>query len=119
MTNVNCFRLAVPVALRLDVGSDQARHGSIPFKPGVCYLAHMRLHINLNPDLVAELDKRAGKGNRSAYISKLIIRGLENERRWDDIEGALGSIDDHGHEWDEDPAAWVRSQRANEIRRAG
>jgi len=29
----------------------------------------MRLHINLNPDLVAELDKRAGKGNRSAYIS--------------------------------------------------
>lgn len=26
------------------------------------------------------------------------------------LREALGSIGDHGHEWDEDPAAWVREQ---------
>jgi hypothetical protein len=25
---------------------------------------------------------------------------------------ALGSIEDTGHEWDDDPAGWVRQQRA-------
>lgn len=38
-------------------------------------------------------------------------RGLEDERRWDDVESALGAIADSGHDWDDDPAAWVREQR--------
>ena len=28
--------------------------------------------------------------------------------RWEDIEAARGTIPDSGHEWDDDPAAWVR-----------
>ena len=49
----------------------------------------------------------------------LIRRALDDEQRWDDIEAALGTLDDSGHEWDEDPGAWVRSQRHADRRRAG
>ena len=77
----------------------------------------MRLHIALNDDLVAEVDRRASPRRRSAFIAELVQRGLEDERRWDDIEAALGRLPDTGHEWDDDPAAWVRRQR--DPRRAG
>ncbi|HZM38045.1 MAG TPA: hypothetical protein VFB94_02970 [Acidimicrobiales bacterium] len=79
----------------------------------------MRLHIQLEDELVAELDQRAGPRRRSAFVAELIRRALDDERRWDDIEAALGSIDDNGHEWDEDPAAWVRAQRRTDPRRSG
>ncbi len=79
----------------------------------------MRLHIALEDDLVADLDRRVGPRRRSAFIAELIRRGLEDERRWDDIEAALGAIADTGHEWDDDPAEWVRTQRRGDRRRAG
>lgn len=78
----------------------------------------MRLHITIDDAVVAELDRRAGPGRRSAMIVEFIRRGLEDEQRWDDVEAALGALDDHGHEWDDDPAAWVRMQRSD-ARRAG
>jgi len=73
----------------------------------------MRLHITVDDELVAELDRRAGSRRRSAFIAELIRRGLDDERRWDDIEAALGAIADKGHEWDADPAEWVRNQRSD------
>lgn len=79
----------------------------------------MRLHIALDDDLVADLDRRVGPRRRSAFIAELIQRGLEDERRWDDIEAALGVIADTGHEWDDDPAIWVKEQRHGDVRRAG
>lgn len=79
----------------------------------------MRLHIALDDHLVEELDRRAGERQRSAYIAELIRRGLEDEQRWEDIESALASIPDKGHEWDSDPAEWVRSQRQFDVRRSG
>ncbi|MPZ54056.1 MAG: hypothetical protein GEU79_15210 [Acidimicrobiia bacterium] len=79
----------------------------------------MRLHITLGEELVEELDRRAGKRRRSAYITALIRRGLDDERRWDEIEAALGTIDATGHPWDEDPAAWVREQRSADPARTG
>ena len=79
----------------------------------------MRIHIALDDELVAELDRRAGARRRSAFVAELIKRGLEDERRWDDIEAALGSLPDSGHEWDDDPAAWVRRQRRGDDRRSG
>ncbi len=79
----------------------------------------MRLHIVLEGDLVQEIDRRAGPRRRSAFIAELIQRGLENDRRWDDIEAALGGLPDTGHEWDDDPAAWVRQQRQADPRRVG
>lgn len=79
----------------------------------------MRLHITVDDDLVEELDRRAGKRQRSAMIVEFIRRGLEDERRWEDVEAALGGIADAGHEWDDDPAGWVRAQRTADPRRVG
>ena len=79
----------------------------------------MRLHISLGDDVVAELDRRAGTRQRSAYIEAAVRNALEDERRWDDIESALGSVPDSGHAWDDDPAAWVQAQRQTDMRRTG
>jgi Arc/MetJ family transcription regulator len=79
----------------------------------------MRLHIQLEDELVEELDRRAGHRRRSAFVAELIRRALDDAQRWDDIEAALGSISDDGHGWDDDPAAWVRAQRSADARRSG
>jgi Arc/MetJ family transcription regulator len=79
----------------------------------------MRVHIALDDELVAELDRRAGTRQRSAFIAELIRRGLDDEQRWDDVESALGQIADRNHDWDADPAEWVRQQRRGDARRAG
>jgi predicted transcriptional regulator len=79
----------------------------------------MRLHINLDDDLVAELDRRAGRRRRSALIERMIESALEDERRWEQIEGSLGGVEDRGHEWDRDPAAWVRAERRHDSARVG
>jgi Arc/MetJ family transcription regulator len=79
----------------------------------------MRLHISLDDELVAELDKRVGKRRRSAFIARVLRRTLDDERRWDDILASIGTIDDEGHDWDRDPAAWVREQRRGDPRRVG
>ena len=44
---------------------------------------------------------------------------MEDEQRWEDIESALGALSDTGHDWDHDPAGWVRSERRRDARRAG
>ena len=79
----------------------------------------MRLHISLEDELVAELDKRVGKRRRSAFIARVLRRTLDEESRWDDILSSIGSIEDEGHDWDRDPAAWVREQRRGDERRVG
>ena len=79
----------------------------------------MRLHIALDDELVAALDRRVGPRRRSAFIAELIRRGLEDEQRWDDIEAALGALEGTEHEWDDDPGAWVQAQRRGDRRRAG
>ena len=79
----------------------------------------MRLHISLEDELVAELDRRVGKRRRSAFIARVLRRTLDDERRWDEILASIGTIDDEGHEWDQDTAGWVRVQRQGDPRRVG
>jgi metal-responsive CopG/Arc/MetJ family transcriptional regulator len=79
----------------------------------------MRLHITLESDLVAQLDRRVGRRRRSAFISETVRRALEDERRWEDIEAGLGALAQGQHEWDADPAGWVRAQRYGDPRRVG
>ena len=95
--------------------------GPVPAKLQVvvCIHKHMRIHIQLDDDLVEDLDRRAGPQRRSAFIAALIRRGLDDERRWDDIEASLGTIADTGHQWDDDPGAWVRAQRRGDAPRSG
>ncbi len=80
---------------------------------------HMRLHISLEDELVAELDRRVGKRRRSAFIASLIRRTLDDERRWDEIVDSLGALSEEDHEWDADPGEWVRAQRRGDRRRVG
>jgi Arc/MetJ family transcription regulator len=79
----------------------------------------MRVHITLDDVLVDELDQRVGVRRRSRFISECLRRVLDDERRWDDIEAGLGTIEDRGHEWDQDPQAWVEAQRSSDQRRVG
>jgi predicted transcriptional regulator len=79
----------------------------------------MRLHIMLDDAVVAELDARVGARQRSRFIADAVRRALDDERRWSEIEAGLGTVADGGHDWDEDPAGWVREQRAAGQRRAG
>lgn len=79
----------------------------------------MRLHISLDEELVAALDARVGRRGRSAFVAATIRQALEDQQRWAEIEAALGSLRDSEHEWDRDPAGWVRSQRRGDARRVG
>lgn len=79
----------------------------------------MRLHISLEDELVAELDRRIGKRRRSKFIARALREALAEERRWQDLEAAIGGIRPEGHDWDPDPAAWVRAQRHGDERRVG
>jgi hypothetical protein len=56
---------------------------------------------------------------RFAFIARLFGRPSDDERRWDQILASIGTIEARGHEWDSDPAAWVRAQRRADQRRVG
>jgi hypothetical protein len=79
----------------------------------------MRLHITLDNELVAELDRRVEPRQRSAFIASAVRQALDDRRRWELIESSVGSVADEGHDWDEDPAAWVREQRRADAARVG
>jgi hypothetical protein len=79
----------------------------------------MRVHISLADEIIAALDARVGARGRSAFIAATVRQALDDERRWEEIEAALGSVDSSGHEWDGDPASWVRAQRRGDPRRVG
>ena len=73
----------------------------------------------IDDDLVRRIDAVAGERNRSGWIVKTIRVALEDEERIAAIRYGIGCIPDTGHEWDEDPAAWVRAQRSADPRRVG
>lgn len=79
----------------------------------------MRVHITLAAELVRDLDRRVGARRRSAFIAGAVRQALDEERRWELIESALGSIEEGDHAWDENPAAWVREQRRLDPSRVG
>jgi hypothetical protein len=79
----------------------------------------MRLHITLSDELVQELDRRVGPRRRSPFIARAVRQVLDDERRWELIESSLGSVEEEGHDWDEDSASWVREQRRADAARVG
>jgi Arc/MetJ-type ribon-helix-helix transcriptional regulator len=79
----------------------------------------MRVHVSLEDQLVEEIDRRVGPRQRSSYIAEAVARRLDQDRRWEKMWSAVGTIPDTGHEWDDDPAAWVHEQRRADPRRVG
>ena len=74
----------------------------------------MRLHVHLDDDLVAELDRLAGERGRSAYIEDAVRDRIDRARRWEAIWSAVDSIGDEGHPWDPDPSAYFHAERARQ-----
>lgn len=79
----------------------------------------MRLHIEIDDDVVAEMDEVAGPRQRSQFVRDAVLGALERIRRWDDIHRARGAIAAQGHDWDGDPAGWVHEQRFSDPRFRG
>ena len=79
----------------------------------------MRVHIYLDDDLVQQLDEAVGDHGRSAFVEDAVRKELDRRRRWDLMWSAVGSIEDHGHEWDQGVAKWVHDQRRADPRRVG
>ena len=71
----------------------------------------MRVHIMIEDDLVERIDTIAGERGRSGWIVATIRDQLDFEERKAGILASFGCISDTGHEWDDDPVAWVRAQR--------
>jgi hypothetical protein len=55
--------------------------------------------------------RRVGPRRCSSFISRAVERAVDDERRRELIESALGAVADHGHDWNADPASWVHEQR--------
>jgi Arc/MetJ family transcription regulator len=79
----------------------------------------MRVHINLDAELLRQVDELVGPRGRSPFVADAVRKAVEEEIRWRAIKRAAGGIADHGHDWDEDPAAWVRAQRRADPRGVG
>lgn len=77
------------------------------------------MHIELDDELVAQVDELAGRRGRSAFVRSAIERAVRQELGWSSIEAAAGAINSEGHEWDADPATWVRGQRRADARKVG
>jgi metal-responsive CopG/Arc/MetJ family transcriptional regulator len=79
----------------------------------------MRLQVDLDDELVAQLDRRVDRKSRSSFIGWALRRTLDEEQRWEDIEAGLGALAASEHEWDADPAGWVEAQRRIDPTRVG
>jgi Arc/MetJ family transcription regulator len=77
----------------------------------LCQALYVRLHIELDDELVAQIDQLTGPRGRSAFVRSAIERALRQEIRWSDLEVAARAIADQDHDWDADPGVWVRQQR--------
>jgi predicted transcriptional regulator len=79
----------------------------------------MRMHIEVDDDLIARVDEVSGPRGRSGFVRRAIEQAVERETRWRLIESAAGVLQDENHPWDEAPGAWVREQRRGDERRGG
>lgn len=77
------------------------------------------MHIEIEDELVARIDASTGERGRSRFIREAVLSALDRQARGELIRSSRGSIDGQGHDWDEDPARWVRGQRRSDRRRLG
>ncbi len=80
---------------------------------------HVRMHLELDDAIVAEIDAIAGPGRRSAFVREAVLAAVDRRRRASRLRRAAGVLRDGGHEWDDDPAARVTRQRTGDPRRVG
>lgn len=71
----------------------------------------MRLHINLDEELVEQIDELAGARGRSAFIRETLAKEVEEKRAWAAFERAAGSCPNFGDHLGPD---WVRRMRSED-----
>ncbi len=79
----------------------------------------MRLHIEIDDELIERLDNAAGPRGRSRFIREAVEAALDQWARWQLIRSSSGTIRDRGHDWDDDPGGWVQRQRRGDRKRVG
>lgn len=80
----------------------------------------MRMHIELDDEVVHEVDRLAGPRERSAFVRRAVVQALEAARRTHALQESAGSLDGEiPHDWDRDAAAWVHETRRADARRTG
>jgi Arc/MetJ family transcription regulator len=77
----------------------------------------MRLHIDLDDELVSKIDRAVGPGGRTQFIREAIDAALLRDTQREFLASARSSIRSEGHPWDSNPAAWVRAQRKADRRK--
>ena len=79
----------------------------------------MRVHIDIDQDLLERVDEVAGERGRSQFIRDSVLAALASRERLEALRASAGAIAAAGHEWDDDPQLWVRNQRRGDQRRVG
>lgn len=79
----------------------------------------MRMHIEIDDELSEGIAEFSGVRGRSDFVRAAIKSALVRARAERDLRLAAGSISDADHDWDVDPADWVRQQRSGDDRRVG
>ena len=82
-------------------------------------LVDMRLSIELDAEILAEIDAVSGPQRRSAFAREAILAAVDRHRRTSTLREAAGMLCDSKHECDDDPAAWVSRQRGSDPTRVG
>jgi metal-responsive CopG/Arc/MetJ family transcriptional regulator len=77
------------------------------------------MHIELDDEIVRQIDSYAGARGRSRFVREAVLTALDQRRRAELVRSSRGGITATGHDWDRDPAAWVRAQRRSSARRVG
>ena len=79
----------------------------------------MRVHIDMDQALLERIDDVAGERGRSQFIRDSVLAALASRERLEALRASAGAIASSGHDWDDDPQQWVRSQRRGDQRRVG
>ena len=79
----------------------------------------MRMHIEHDDTIVTEIDAITGERRRGAFVREAISAAVDRHRRMGRLRQSAGMFRDSEHDWDDDPAAWVRRQRTGDSRRVG
>ena len=80
---------------------------------------HMRMHIELDAEIVAQVDAISGPRRRSTFVREAVVAAVDRHRRTSRLRGAAGLLRESRHDWDDDPAGWVSQQRSGDPRRVG
>jgi predicted transcriptional regulator len=77
---------------------------------------HMRMHLNLEDEVVEEIDALSGTRGRSAFIRDAVAKEIDRRRRWAAFDRAFGGAPDFGSHL---PPDWIREERRSDPRRVG